>query len=118
MSIIHSVTPSRRKDIVQRIRPGQTAIVAASLKDPSELAFAVRFLMDHFTYKRSKQAGVTSETASAAYNAVMDALENYEAEVAMPLGIDIVVYAGEEKKDTPVVSQLGNGKITNPYNFV
>lgn len=97
---------SRRKDVVKRINPGQSVVVAASLKDDGDLAFAVAWLMSHWTYKRSKAHGVTPETCEAARAEVKKALKVYARDVE------------GTKKGMGIVSTLSQGEIINPYNLV
>ena len=119
-SSIHSVSPARRKAIVSRGKGGAgiTQVTAAELQNEAELAFAVRFLMDHYTYKRSKSAGVTAGPVSEAWRAVCEAANNFADEVATPNGITPDGAEAAAKPATPVVSELGSGKIVNPFNYV
>lgn len=120
MSVIHSVSAERRKAIVSRIYGGTTIVTAAELKSEAELAFAVRFLCDHFTYKRSKSGDVNASAVQSVVVAIDAALGNFVEEVAEPQGIDAygAVVVEAEKPATPVVSKLGKGEIVNPYNFI
>lgn len=120
-SIIHDVSRERRKAIVSRGKggPGVTQVTAAECTDEAELAFAIRFLMDHFTYKRSKGEGVNAAAIQSAASALRAAVEAYKDEVAAPMGVSIsgVSLAAPAPK-TPVVSELGSGKVRNPFDYI
>lgn len=119
-SIIHGVSAARRRAIVGRLDGGTTRVTAAELQGEDELAFAVRFLMDHYVYKRSKASGdISAKGAQEAVSGVLAALDNFVNEVAEPQGIDISVpVAEEEEVATPAVSGLGAGVIRNPFDYL
>lgn len=97
-----------RQRIVHR-QGGTTLLTAAALRDGNELAYAIRVLADHFTYKRSKgQGSVNVSAAKEAEEAMATALNGFKAEVM-----------GQKMKPAlPPVSPLAEGIIGNPYDYV
>lgn len=103
------ISTDARKGIARRIDGGTSVIVASGIKDGNGLAYAVRFLTDHFTYKRSKGGfGVNTSAAQEAVEAMETALAGFKAEV---LG-------QKTAPAVPPVSPLAEGKIGNPWAYV
>lgn len=110
------ISKDRRQEIVHRKFKSNVSVVeAAKIANPDELAYALRFLTDHFTYKRSKGGtGVTAEIAGEVMEAISEALDTYAEEIGYPVGVDL---DGEEPVETDhgPVSDLPDS-ISNPYN--
>ena len=51
-----TVPASRRQAIVERIRGGQSVVIAAHIQTEAELTFAIRWLLEHYVYKRTKSS--------------------------------------------------------------
>lgn len=99
-----------RKRIVGRQDGSTTRITCAAISNPAELAYAIRFLMDHVTYKASKGngGGVNTAAAKTSLDALKAAGDSFAAEVLKMGTVDT-------KKP---VSGLGEGSVTNPFNYV
>lgn len=109
MSVNPRIEVADRARIVIR-NPGAVSVIqAAEINNPSELAYAIRFLTDHYTYKRSKALGEVSQSAaSEALIAVGTAAETFSTEV-MGMGAPVPTI--------PPVSPLAEGKVVNPYAY-
>lgn len=113
----NNVPKATRQQIVRRENgDGVTRVIAAALKGPDELAFALRFLAEHYTYKRSKVGGVKAETAREVSDAFAAAWDTYEDETLEPNGIDIIGVVTSVPTKSDPISTLGAGKATNPYD--
>lgn len=110
------ISKDRRQEIVHRkFKSGVSVVEAAKITNPDELAYALRFLTDHFTYKRSKGGkGVTAKTAADVLAAVREVLDTFAEEIGLPVGVGLEV-AEEAVKDHGPVSDLP-GSISNPFN--
>lgn len=110
------ISKDRRRGIVHRkFKSGVSVVEAAKIANPDELAYALRFLTDHFTYKRSKDGkGVTAKVAGEVMEAISEALETYAEEIGVPVGAGLEV-AEEAVKDHGPVSDLPDS-ISNPFN--
>lgn len=103
------ISTEARQGIARRIDNGTSVIVAAGIKDGNGLAYAIRFLTDHFTYKRSKGGyGLNEGAAQEAAAAMETALAGFKAEVLGQKAAPAV----------PPVSPLAEGKIGNPWDYV
>lgn len=113
------IDTTRRQAIVGRLDGSTSRVTAASLATPEELAYAIRFLMDHFTYKRSKVGGVKADVVTEVGKAVASAFASYNDDVASSVGVDLFVADDEkpEPDDRTPISRLGEGEITNPFVF-
>jgi hypothetical protein len=110
------ISSDRRKAIVYRINGGTSVVQASALKDGEELAYAMRFLIDHFVYKRSKSTGTVNASAvQEAYNALLSASGTFVKDVADPQGIALDFPTLPATPEP--ISHLGSGEIINPYNF-
>ena len=99
----------RRDAIIYRKDGYTTTVQASAIKDTEELAYAIGFLAHHRLYKMSKQGGVNPEKAQGVAAAFMMAAEAFQAEVIDPL-------SGKKPKDR--ISDLGGGKVENPFRFI
>ena len=86
-----------------------TTVQASAIKDTEELAYAIGFLAHHRLYKMSKTAGVNPEKAQEVAAAFMLAAEAFQTEVIDPL---------TGKKPGDRISDLGGGKVENPFRFI
>lgn len=127
MNIDTSLDPKRvpldrRRDIVSRFcHDGRTMVYSAGVKTPEELSFAIRWLMEHYTYKRSKgNNGQVSHTGACnAVEAAQAAIDSFTAETAEPNGIAIdVEYPTPVEPVHPPISPLSRGSISNPYSLL
>ena len=114
------ISKERRSTIVSRpMGDGVTRIAVAKINTPEELGYAIRFLVDHFTYKRSKGfGGVNGDAVRDADRALSAVLGSFASDVAEPNDIDLDVM--EEDVDTDEldpISTLENGVISNPYDL-
>lgn len=97
-----------RQRIVGRADGSTTRLTVRAIQSPDELAYAVRYLMDYYTYQRSKQLGVVnSEAAGEAARAVETALQTFADEIP--------IAAETETDELLPVSPLTDGKIVNPW---
>ncbi len=104
------MSETKANKIVYRIKGGGTSVVQASaIQDVDDLAYAMGFLANHRLYKMSKDGGVTLEKAEAVAQAFLFAAERFSEEVIDPLG-------GAE--DDGRISNLGDGEVKNPYDFI
>jgi len=103
-------TLERRRNMVRR-EAGETLISPSKIRNAGELAFALRFLCDHFTYKQSKAEGVKGDTLCAVLGALEEAKDSYLTDIARQHGIGMKAANGP-------ISSLGQGEIKNPYNFL
>ena len=99
----------RRDAIIYRKDGFTTTVQASAIKDTEELAWALGFLAHHRLYKMSKKGGVNPEKAQEVAAAFMLAAEAFQAEVIDPL-------TGKKPKDR--ISNLGGGKVENPFRFI
>lgn len=116
MSNPTNVTKARRNAVVKR-NGGQTYVIPAAIKTEDELAFAIRFLADHATYKRSKGSGVNEKAILFSASAIEGAFDSFESEVATPNGVDLDSVVIGETVTVPV-SGLGQGVVRNPYDYL
>lgn len=102
------IVRSRRAAIVSR-PDGYTSMVKASaISTPEELAYAIRFLTDHYTYKRSKETGSVNVSAGReALAAIAASAESFARDVLK-----------QGQPDVDAVSDLENGIVRNPYSNV
>lgn len=116
---VRSVTQNRRSEIATRKGTGgETRVVLAQLRDEDELAFAIRYAMDHYTYKRSKGSeGTTQKTVTEVANAVAKAAESYMTDVTDPLDLNFEPEEAPADDQGPV-SGLGSKIIRNPYGYI
>jgi len=110
-----TISQERRREIVRR-DGGTTLIVAAATKDQEGLAFAVRFLMDHYLYKMSKSAGVNGDGIRATAEAARVGIQSYIVDIARPMGVDLLTE--DEPVEARPVSGLGEGTVKNPYDYI
>lgn len=96
-----------RQRIVTRLPGGVSVIRAAEIQNPDQLAYAIRFLTDHYTYKRSKDLGAVNMTAAE---------EAAQAAEVAALSFSLEVLGIEEGAEP--VSGLAEGKIVNPFAYV
>ena len=105
-----SVPKKDRRDAIIYRKDGYTTTVQASaIKDTEELAYAIGFLAHHRLYKMSKQGGVNPEKAQEVAAAFMLAAEAFQVDVIDPLS---------GKKPKGRISDLGGGKVENPFRFI
>jgi hypothetical protein len=100
-----------RRRIVRRDDGFTTRITLSEIKTEAELGYTIRYLMDYFTYKRSKgQPSVNKKAAGSAVIAASQAINTFLDEIG-----------GEETLPEPTeapVSPLVDGFIENPYSYV
>jgi len=118
----NTVPASRRKVLVRRDDRANSKIQASDIKTPEELAFAIRFLTDHFLYKRSKVDGVKVEDAGKVAQALWAVSDTFQDEVGGVLGLDMDAAfqdytTGDKSKERPI-SELGNGTVKNPFYYI
>ena len=119
----NNLSTKDRSRLIDRRPPGKTIIEMAAMSGPTSLAFAVRFAMDHYTYKRSKSGGVKQATVSDVLYAVEAAVMTYVEEViegndlSVPDDMDVIEENPEYDERRPI-SELGEGKSKNPYDFI
>ena len=109
------ILKARRQAIVHRnFKSGVSVVEVAKIADKDELAYAIRFLTDHFTYKRSKgKDGVTAQVASEVLEALDEAMDTYAEEIGAPVGVDLD--DDFKANDDGPVSDLPDS-VSNPYN--
>ncbi len=94
--------------IVYRINGGTSVVQASAIHSAADLAYAMGFLANHRLYKLSKSGGVTKDKAQAVADAFREAAERFEVEVV-------------DRLDPPemegAISDLGIGRVVNPYDF-
>ncbi len=95
--------------IVYRIGGSTSVVEAAAIKNVEDLAYAMGFLANHRLYKMSKTGGVTVENAEAVATAFIGAAQRFADEVLGRL---------EPEEMAGTISDLGLGKVINPYAFV
>lgn len=116
---VNYVPTDRREKIVKRNSDGQTHVVLAEVRNEDELAYAIRVLMDHYTYKRSKGLGGVSENATReALDAASEAAGSFAEQVMWPQGIEAPVGNVLGVQSGKPVSRLGEGLLINPYEYV
>jgi hypothetical protein len=107
MNVNPRIDMERRSEIAYRINGGTSVVQASALQSANDLAYGIRFLADHFTYKRSKGlGGINGMAANEALQALKAAVATFEQEV---LGV---------KSAAPVtkpVSPLADGIVGNPF---
>lgn len=114
-----NIPTTRRAAIVRRDVPGVSSVRAAEIKNEDELAYAIRFLTDHYTYKRSKtSSGTTQSVVNQVSNALNAVGVSYAHDVAYPLGLSVsyTLLPDNQPQITPI-SMLGCGNIINPFKF-
>ena len=99
-----------KKRIVYRIN-GRTSVVQASaITDLEKLGFGIGFLMHHRLYKMSKNGvGVRLDNAFHVRDAVIEAIAKFDADV-----MDQLNHSGPK----PDISDLGQGNVRNPFDFI
>lgn len=104
-----------RQRIVGRMDGVTTRLTLSEIQSADELAFAIRYLMDYYTYKGSKgNDGVNTVVSGEAFRAAGAAMESFEVEIPMAR-IDEVI----STVDVPLpVSPLTDGVVANPYQNV
>ncbi len=114
------ISKERRSAIVNRpIGDGVTRIAVAKINTPEELGYAIRFMTDHFVYKRSKGGGGVNVIAVRDVDEVLSwVLGSFASDVAEPNDIELDVHDEAVGIDllTPI-SGLGDGVISNPYDL-
>lgn len=117
MTINAKAVPSEaRSRIVTRDGTPNTRVYAAQIQTADELAYAIRFLTDHFIYKRSKAlCSPNREAIKQAGAALVHATDSLFHDVAKPNGVDSF---GTPKAEEKPISRLGEGVIVNPYDLV
>lgn len=94
-----------RKRIVSRPDGSTSMVAAAAIQTPEELAFAIRFLTDHYLYKRSKASGVNRDVVVDVVVALGIAAETFAEQMGLVPASSIPV----------PVSRLPD-TVENPYN--
>jgi hypothetical protein len=117
MANIQNVSSERRRQIVQRFDGGVSRITAAEIQNADELAFAIRWLADHFMYKRSKVHGVNSDAASQTFAGIDAGLASFLIDVVDAAGLTLQCPEDEVAVHQPV-SQLGQGVVRNPFHYL
>lgn len=116
------VTRERRQDIVRRVHGnGETCVTLARIRTPDELAYAIRVLTDHYTYKRARydEGKLNSDAAHGARDALNEAANTFHAEIGQGLGLMHPANGHfDPVADHGPASLLGDGEIANPYNLV
>ena len=100
------IDPARRAKIIRRNGDGVSKIRVAEVQNADDLAFAIRFAMDHRLYKMSKSGGVTDAKV---------------ADVIQALGAAAVSFMEEHQPKAELehpISKLGQGDVMNPYSFI
>ncbi len=95
--------------IVYRINSSTSVVEAAAIKNVEDLAYAMGFLANHRLYKMSKHGGVTVEKAEEVATAFIGAAQRFADEVLGRL---------DPEEMTGTISDLGLGKVVNPYDFI
>lgn len=115
------VAADRRRKIVRRIHGnGETCITVARIETPDELEFAIRFLTDHYAYKRARYelGGDIREAARRVRDALHAACDSFHSEVGERYGVSHPHWnqPTTSYQDHGGVSDLGDGEVLNPYD--
>ncbi len=102
------MSETKENEIVYRIFGGTSVVQASAIQDVDDLAYAMGFLANHRLYKMSKGGGVTLEKAQEVAQAFLFAAERFSEEVVDRLSGDV----------PSRISNLGDGEVKNPYDFV
>ncbi len=96
--------------MIYRLHGSTTVVQASAIKSVEDLADAAGFLANHRLYKMSKgPGGVTVENAQAVLSGLIEAAQRFQEEVLDKLN-------GVDEMNT--ISRLGEGEVTNPWEFV
>ena len=85
------ISKERRSAIISRpMGDGVTRVAVAKINTPEELGYAIRFMTDHFVYKRSKGVGGVNDEAVRDVDRVLsEVLGSFASDVAEPNDIDL-----------------------------
>ncbi len=106
-----TLSAETRKRIVYRIDRTKTVVQASAITNIEELAYAIGFLAHHCLYKMSKSSDAVS--ISNAYR-VAEAFSLADAEFTE----DVIDALAGAKAPKAMISELGEGVVANPFNYV
>jgi hypothetical protein len=99
-----------------KLGSGTTVVQCAEIRTGEQLAFAIRFLLDHYLYKHSKVGGVTGENVNTVRVALIAAGNSFEDDIGVDYDLDDPLAGGDGAAQE--ISGLGKGVIKNPYDYL
>ncbi len=107
-----TLSAETRKRIVYRPCKGaKTVVQASAITNIEELAYAIGFLAHHRLYKMSKSSANVSISNAAI---VVDAFSLAEEEFVK----DVINALVNAEAPEAMISELGEGVVENPFNYV